>query len=103
MLQNFQFWTKLHCNNYKATLYFFEKIEKLLTHLQNINYKTTILDRIKLDSKPSFPKTRMKPCKSQKRQFSIVDFGERLGAGVYKFAIYFVQECRSYLRIRRLK
>ena len=55
MLQNFQFGTKLHCINYRATLYFFEKIETFLTHLQNINYKATILDRIKWDSKPSFP------------------------------------------------
>ena len=53
------------------------------------------------------PKQRWSRAKAKKRQFPIVDFEERLGVegggGVYKFVIYFVQDCRSYLRIRWLK
>ena len=62
--------------------------------------KPTILDRIKWNSKPPSPKSRMKPSERENASFSHPWFFFFFGGGGSKFSFYFVQDCSFFRNIR---
>ena len=58
MLQNFQFWTKLHCNNYKATLYFFEKNRKVINSFTTYKLQNYHLGQNKIGQQTLIPQNK---------------------------------------------